>query len=155
LPVDDEELVARFRGWGLDHDNRHHYRARLTHQLAMNRCAACGTWHHPPRPICSSCWSTDVVSTPVRGRGTIHLVIFLHQGPPADGVDYATPYPVATVELEEQAGLRFTATVVGAANAEIRIGRPVELDWIERGGVPVPVFRLADDRAGPTTEAGR
>ena len=79
------------------------------------------------------------------GRGTIHLVIFLHQGPPAEGVDYdAGPHPVVTVELEEQEGLRFTSTVVDASNDDIVIGAPVELDWTERDGRPFPVFRLVD-----------
>jgi hypothetical protein len=32
--------------------------------------------------------------------------------------------------------------VAGSPNEEIQIGRRVELDWITRGGVPVPVFRL-------------
>lgn len=79
----------------------------------------------------------------VAGTGSIHLVLFLHQGPPARGVDYGTPYPVVTVELDEQPGLRFTSTVVGCTNAQIGIGRRVTLDWIVRGDVPLPVFRLA------------
>jgi uncharacterized OB-fold protein len=63
-------------------------------------------------------------------------------------VDYATPYPVATVELDEQPGLRFTSTVVGSPNEAIAIGRRVKLDWIDRDGAPLPVFRLAEaDRA--------
>lgn len=70
------------------------------------------------------------------------MAIFLHQGPPAEGVDYATPYPVVTVDLDEQDGLRFTSTVVGSTNDEIQIGRRVELDWIDRAGMPLPVFRL-------------
>jgi hypothetical protein len=70
----------------------------------------------------------------------------LHQGPPAPGVDYAQgPYPVVTVELDEQPGLRFTSTVVGAPIDELVIGRRVVLGWIERNQVPFPVFRLADD----------
>jgi hypothetical protein len=39
--------------------------------------------------------------------------------------------------------VRFTSTVVDATNDEIRIGERVELDWIDRGGTPLPVFRLA------------
>jgi hypothetical protein len=80
----------------------------------------------------------------VSGDGTIFLTLFLHQGPSAEGVDYSTPYPVVTAELDEQPGLRFTTTVVGANNEAIRIGERVGLDWIERGGVPLPVFRLKD-----------
>jgi uncharacterized OB-fold protein len=87
--------------------------------------------------------SGDVVPTEVTGNGRIHLLVVLHQGPPAAGVDYGTPYPVATVELDEQPGLRFTATVVGSANADIAIDERVDLTWIDRAGVPTPAFRLA------------
>jgi uncharacterized protein len=140
----DEQLVARFPGHRIDHDNRAMYQARVVHRLLVNRCDDCGRWHQPPRPICPSCWSTNVTPTEVSGRGTIHLVVFLHQGPPAEGVSYATPYPVVAVDLDEAEGVRFTSTVVGSDNDEIRIGRRVELDWIERAGVPLPVFRLAE-----------
>jgi uncharacterized OB-fold protein len=68
--------------------------------------------------------------------------VFLHQGPPAPGVDYSTPYPVVTVELEEQVGLRFTSTVVDADNDHIAIGKAVRLAWRERSGSPMPVFVL-------------
>jgi uncharacterized OB-fold protein len=143
--LDDEQLVALFHAYPLDHDNKAVFRARLGHELLVMRCAGCGTWHEPPRPICPVCWSKAVVATPVSGRGTIFMAIFLHQGPPAPGVDYSTPYPVVTVELDEQPGLRFTSTVVGATNDDIVIGQRVTLDWLDREGVPVPVFRLATE----------
>lgn len=140
--LSDAELVERFRGAPLDHDNKDFYRGLLEGELRVNRCRDCGTWHHPPKPVCPACWSFDVDATPVTGRGVIHLVTFLHQGPPAPEVDYSTPYAVVTVELEEQEGLRYTGTVVGAPNGRILIGAPVELEWIERDGVPHPAFRL-------------
>ena len=139
----DLELVERFPGVGLDHVNKHFYSGLLERQLRLNRCADCGWWHHRPKPVCPKCWSKNIVPTPVSGRGTIHLAIFLHQGPPADGVDYASPHPVVTVQLDEQEGLRFTSTVRGSPNDEILIGERVELDWTERDGRPHPVFRLA------------
>jgi uncharacterized OB-fold protein len=141
----DEELARRFPGQPIDHDNKAHYRARLEHRLLISRCGRCGTWHHPPRPVCPACLSADVHPTEVSGQGAIFLTVFLHQGPPAEGVDYSTPYPVVTVELDEQEGLRFTSTVVGAANDEIEIGKRVALDWIERSGMPIPVFRLTKE----------
>ncbi len=141
--LSDGELVERYRGVRLDHTNKFFYRGLLERELRLNRCADCGWWHHRPKPICPRCWSKNVVPTPVSGRGTIHLAIFLHQGPPADGVDYsAGPHPVVTVELEEQSGLRFTSTVVGADNEQIVIGAPVDLAWIEREGRPLPAFTL-------------
>ncbi|MDO8361672.1 MAG: OB-fold domain-containing protein [Actinomycetota bacterium] len=145
--ITDAELVRRFPGQPLSHDSAAHYRGRLARKLLINRCAACGTWHHAPQPICPACWSTDVVPTEVAGTGTIHLAVFLHQGPPAEGVDYSTPYPVVTVELDEQPGLRFTGTVVGSPNEAVAIGKRVTLDWIDRAGTPVPAFRLVESSA--------
>jgi uncharacterized protein len=143
--VSDAQLVARFPGHPVDHDSASHYRGRLEHRLLINRCSRCGTWHHPPRPICSSCWSSDVEATEVSGAGTIHLMMLLHQGPSAEGVDYSTPYPVVTVELDDAPGVRFTSTVLDASNDEIRIGRRVRLDWFERGEAVIPAFRLTDE----------
>lgn len=142
--VSDEELCTLFRGV-VDRDSAPHYRGRLRRQLLVNRCGDCGTWHAPPKPVCPSCLSENVVATPVSGRGTIYLAIFLHQGPAAEGVDYSIPYPVVTVDLDEQPGVRFSSTVVGADNEQIQIGRRVELDWIMRGATPLPVFRLAGE----------
>lgn len=64
----------------------------------------------------------------------------LHQGAPAPDVDYSQPHPVATVELAEQTGLRFTSTVINSALDDIKVGLPVQLAWIERWGSPYPVF---------------
>jgi uncharacterized protein len=153
--VSDEELWSLFRGYPVDHDSAAHYRGLLRRRLLINRCAACGTWHSPPKPVCPACLSSRVEATPVSGTGTIFMAIFLHQGPPAEGLDYSAPHPVVTVELDEQPGLRYSGTVAGAPNEEIRIGRRVELDWITRGGVPVPAFRLAAAGAAKGEGDGR
>jgi uncharacterized OB-fold protein len=140
----DAELVELLSHLPVERDTAEHYRGYLRRELVMNRCAECGRWHHPMRPMCPACWSWKVVATPVSGRGTVHLAIQLHQGPAAEGVDYARgPHPVVTVELREQAGLRFTGTMVGCAPTDIRIGMPVEVTWIERNGSPYPAFRPA------------
>jgi uncharacterized OB-fold protein len=147
--ADDATVLAAYPDAVIDQDTIGHYRGWLEHRLLLNRCAACGHWHHPPAPLCPRCWSFDVVPTEVSGEGTIHLLILVHQGPPAPGVDYtAGPHPVATVELVEQDGLRFTSTVVGVPPGELGIGQPVTLDWIDRGGAPYPVFRPAGDPTG-------
>ena len=111
ISSDDGDLVERLSHLPVDRDTVEHYRAYLRRELVMNRCADCGRWHHPMRPMCPACWSWNVVPTAaVSGRGTVHLVTLLHQGPPADGVDYTqAPHPVVTVALEEQPGLRSRA----------------------------------------------
>jgi uncharacterized OB-fold protein len=143
----DAELVDRFAAWPVDPDNAAFYRGWLAHELRITRCGDCGCWHHPPRPMCPSCWSWDVVPTAVSGRGTIHLLTLLHQGPPVSGVDYSSgPYPVATVELDEQPALRITTTIIDGTPTQLAIGRRVELTWIERDGVPIPAFRPSRDQ---------
>jgi uncharacterized OB-fold protein len=145
--ANDHELLERYEGVRLDHVNKEFWRGLLAQELRLSRCEECGHWHHRPKPVCPSCWSKRVVATPVSGTGTIHLLILLHQGPPADGVDYSTPHPVVTVELDEQPGLRFTSTVIGTANDDLAIGQRVELAWTERDGRPYPVFQLASDQS--------
>lgn len=140
----DAELMTQLAHLPVERDTAEHYRGYLRRELVVNRCADCGRWHQPMRPMCPACWSWHVAPTAVSGRGTVYLVMLLHQGPPADGVDYARrPYPVVTVELAEQRGLRFTGTLLGCALDAIRIGMPVELTWIERSGSPYPAFRPA------------
>lgn len=139
----DQQVLDTFPNDPIDHDNKEHYRGRLQRRLLINRCADCGTWSQPPRGICPACWSDRVAATAVSGRGTVYLTMFLHQGPPAPGVDYATPHPVVVVELVEQAGLRYTAAMVDTPREEIRIGAPVELTWIDRAGAPTPAVRPA------------
>jgi uncharacterized OB-fold protein len=141
----DTELVERFSYLRVDRDNAALLRGWLGHELRLNRCADCGHWHHPPRPMCPSCWSWNVVPTAVSGRGRVHLLMRLVQGPAAPGVDYsAGPYPVVTVELEEQPHLRYTSTMINIPAADVVIDMPVTLTWIDRHGAPFPVFEPAD-----------
>jgi uncharacterized protein len=143
MSISDEELVARFPDTRIDPDNKYFYAGWLEHRLLLNRCSDCGRWHHPPRPLCPQCWSFNVKATPVSGHGTVHLLINLHQGIPAPGVDYKQPHPVATIELDEQPGLRFSSTIVDCPLEKIHIGLRVELAWIDRYGAPFPVFKPA------------
>lgn len=141
----DKQLVAAYGARGVTRDNAEFYRGWLERRLLIHRCGDCRTWHHPPRPLCPECWSTKVQEVEVFGRGTLNLLVLLHQRPSATGVDYkASPHPVVVIELDEQTGLRVTGTgtVIGTAPDAIGVGDRVTLDWSERDGVPIPVFRI-------------
>jgi uncharacterized OB-fold protein len=139
--INGEDLVARFPDTRIDHDTKYFYNGWLNRQLVFNRCADCGEWHAPPKPVCPKCWSFNIVPTAIGGKGTIHLLSRLYMGPPAPDVDYkAGPHPVATVELDEQPGLRYTSTVINCPTDKIQIGMRIQLAWIERYGAPYPVF---------------
>jgi uncharacterized OB-fold protein len=140
-PTDDQVLAA-FPDVVIDHDTKDLYRGWMVRELRIRRCNGCGHRHHPPRPRCPRCWSDEVYPAPVCGRGTVHLVVGLHQGPPAPGVDYSGgPHPVVTVDLDEQPGLRWTSTLIEGESAPPHIGQRVELAWVQRHGQPYPVFR--------------
>ena len=144
VELTDTELVDRFAHAVVDHDNKDFYRGLLAHELRVNHCGSCGRYHQPPRPMCPWCWSWDVTPTAVSGHGTVHLLMKLHQGPPAPGVDYSKgPHPVVTVELVEQESVRYTSTLINCSLEDMHIGLPVQLTWIERRGVPFPVFEPA------------
>jgi uncharacterized OB-fold protein len=142
--VDDDEVLAAYPKTRLDHLNKFFYSGLLRRELILGRCAACQTWQTPLRPLCASCWSTDVVPTPVSGRGTVFLLTLLHQGPAASGVDYSDGWPLAAIELEEQPGLRLSGTIVEYTPEHLRVGLPVTVTWIERDGSPWYAFRPSE-----------
>lgn len=146
--ISDEEVLAAFPAVLIDYDNVEHYRGLLQQKLLINHCQGCGYWVYPHRPLCPECWSDDVRPTEVSGCGTVYMYALLHQGAAIAGHDYADgPFPVVVVELEERKGLRYTSTVVGCRNDEIKIGMPVRLKWLERAGRTVPVFERVGEGA--------
>ena len=139
MEISDEEVLARLPGIRIDHDNKAYYRGLLQRRLMLNRCQRCQAWHHPPKASCPTCWSWEVSPTEVAGKGQVYLFSFLNGLPAQDNP--AEPFPVVAVELAE--GVRFTSTLVNCPKAEIEIGMPVELTWIERNGAPFPAFQPA------------
>jgi len=139
--ISDQDVFDRLPNAVIDRDNVEFFRGMLQRRLLLNHCEDCGDWNSATRPICPVCWSDNVRPTEVSGKGVVHSFTLLHAGLPIAGVDYAAGYPVALVELEEQAGFRAAATIVDCPNDQLKIGLPVELTWIERDGEPFPAFR--------------
>jgi len=138
----DADLVERYAPLTVDKDTADFYRGWAERELRIRHCTECGHTWLPFRPICPRCWSFAVDHVVVQGDGTVHLMMLLHQGPPAPGVDYTTgPYPVATVEFADHPGVRLTATIVDARPEDLVVGRAVSLTWFERNGMPHPAFR--------------
>lgn len=136
----DAEVLARFPHVLIDQDNIEHYRGLLERRLLINRCQICGYWVYPHRPMCPKCWSDNVAATQVCGEGAVYMFTLLHQGRTIPGVDYSTPHPIAAIELQEQKGLRYLATIINCPNEAISIGMTVRLAWLERSGAPSPAF---------------
>jgi hypothetical protein len=109
-------------------------------ELRAQRCTACGTLRHPPRPTCARCGSTAVEWQLLSGRGKVYTYAISHQAVhPA--LQDLVPLTVLIVELDE--GLRLTSNLV-AGSAPVEIGTPVEAVF-ERVNeeITLPRFRVA------------
>jgi uncharacterized OB-fold protein len=135
----DESVLAALPGLPINRDNVAHYRGILAGKLLVNRCMECGHWIYPHRPLCPKCVSWDVVATEVSGEGTVFMFALLHQERDPQG-HLRAPMPVVAVELAEQAGLRYLATIVNCEAQEVSLEMPVQLTWIERDGICWPAF---------------
>lgn len=107
------------------------------HELVFQRCKQCGTWLHPPRPMCPKCHSLEKEWAPVSGKGAVYSwVTYLE--PPHPG--FKAPYSVVLVELEE--GMRLISNMVDAKPEEIYIGMPVEVAFDDLAeDLTLPKFR--------------
>jgi uncharacterized OB-fold protein len=110
-------------------------------RFLIQRCDACGSAQHYPRPFCVSCWSDQVHWEEASGRGTLYTysTVYMNDLPPfADRL----PYVAAAVDLEE--GPRIMTNIVGTEPAGLRVGMPVQVDYQPlTGDITAPVFRPA------------
>lgn len=115
-------------------------------ELRLQRCRACRRFQHFPAPICGMCGSFDLGFEAVSGRGAVETFIIVHHVASPAFAD-RVPYPVAWMELPEQAHLRVLADLVDCRPEDVRIGLQVEL-VVDRSAygddpdaVPLPRFR--------------
>lgn len=111
-------------------------------KLLVRKCGQCGRLHHPPGPMCPECNSLEWSALECSGRGTVHSFVVVHQ-PQLPGLQY--PLPVALIDLEE--GVRIVANLRDIAPDKVRIGMPVEVEYVEvEKDFVLPAFR--ERRAG-------
>ncbi|PTR24867.1 putative OB-fold protein [Rhodococcus sp. OK519] len=123
----------------LNVDNAFWFEAAKEHRLVIQRCTNCGVLRHPTGPMCGACQSLDWDTVDASGRGVVYSFVVNHH-PQIPGFEY--PLIVATIELEE--GTRLIANMTGIAPADVEIGMPVELDWIDADpDLTLPAFRPA------------
>ena len=111
--------------------------------LEVSACADCGHLFLPPGPCCPTCWSMQLTTRPVSGRGRVFSFAVYrrtyHPGMPA-------PYVVALVELDE--GPRLISNIVGCAPEEVAVDIVVQLRFEESGDFKLPRFAPGDGGGG-------
>ncbi len=120
-------------------DNASFWEGCRRHVLMLPFCEDCGRPHLPPGPVCPFCFGERLDWRQASGRGIVSTWTVVHkEWFPAFRADL--PYNVVQVELEE--GVRLTANVVGVANAELRVGLPVEVTFDDVSEtISLPRFR--------------
>jgi hypothetical protein len=110
-------------------------------ELRIQRCTACGTFRHPPRPVCAACGSRDAEPAKVAGTGEVWSFTVVHP-PTLPAFAERTPYAAVVVRLDEGAFL--VSNLVDCANDEVAVGMRVELAITEvEPGLKLPLFRPA------------
>lgn len=123
----------------LTHDNAFWFEGAREHKLLIQRCASCGKLRHPPRPMCGECRSLEWDTVEASGRGTVYSYVVNHY-PQVPAFDY--PLAVGLVELEE--GTRLVANVVGVEPADVHVGMPVEVEFVDHDPeLTLPAFHPA------------
>jgi uncharacterized OB-fold protein len=112
-------------------------------RLLIQRCNACGTYIHIPRPICRNCQSFDLAPAEVSGKATLYSYTVTHKAFHPFFVD-RVPYVVATVELVEQAKLHLLTNLVDVDESDITFGMALELGFEQLSPeLTIPVFHPA------------
>lgn len=118
-------------------DNAPFWQGGKDGQLLIQHCDNCDRWQHPPGPLCRDCGGDNLDFRPVTGRGQILSYTINHQ---KWTPDLEVPNIIAIVELQEQAGLRFTTNIVACPVDEVRIGMPVRVTFLQQDDVWIPLF---------------
>lgn len=93
-----------------------------TKQLHVQKCKNCGTYSHPPRPVCHHCRKFELEWVQMTGKGTVYSYVIYHR---SVHPGFEVPYEVVLVELEE--GVRIVSNMVDCEPEDIYIGMPVEV----------------------------
>ena len=109
----------------LNADSRFFWEGVEKGELRIQRCGGCGRLRHPPRPMCPGCRSLEWDHVVSSGRGEVYSFV-VHHHPPVYG--FETPFAVALVELQE--GTRMVGNVAGLPADEVRVGLPVEVEYV-------------------------
>jgi hypothetical protein len=109
------------------------WEATRERRLLVQRCAACGSHQHHPRPFCLACGGDRVAFVEAEGRGVVWSFTEVHRSP---SPDLQVPYRVSLVRLAE--GPVLLTRITGG---QVRCDDPVRLTWLPlQDGRHLPVF---------------
>ena len=116
--------------------NDHSYEQFLSEGKIMgSKCKKCGALALPPRPICGSCFGSQMEWVPFTGDGKLVAFTSIVVVPPAmaqEGFGRNNPYIVGVVELRE--GVKIVARITGLdakKPEQIKVGTPLQAEFLQ------------------------
>lgn len=109
-------------------------------KIMGSKCKKCGTLALPPRPICVSCFGSEMEWVQFQGTGKLAAFTSIVVAPPfmvKEGFDRNNPYVVGVVELDE--GVKAVARILGVdakKPEQIKVGTPLKAEFLQRGEGP-------------------
>ena len=128
-----------------DAETRPFWDATREGRFLIRHCLECGKYHFYPRPFCPNCWSERVEWAEATGRAVLYTysIVVSNDLPP---FNERVPYVAAVVDLEE--GPRVMTNVVDCEFADLRVGMPVEVDYLAiSDDITIAVFKPAAQAA--------
>ncbi|MCU1456906.1 MAG: hypothetical protein JWL73_998 [Actinomycetia bacterium] len=92
--------------------------------LKFERCAACGGFRHPPRPVCAQCGSAEAEWVTSGGTGEVWSFTVIH-APTLPAFMDQVPYGAVVVRLDE--GVFLVSNLLDCPVDELTVGDRVEL----------------------------
>lgn len=104
-------------------------------ELAIQCCAACHVFQHPPRPLCRACGGTRLAFEPVSGEGRLWSWTVTHRNV-LGGFETALPYTCMIVELNEQDGLLVMSDLIGREDVRdsLKLGMKMRVVFPPKAG---------------------
>jgi uncharacterized protein len=109
-------------------------------KIMGTKCKKCGSLALPPRPICVSCYRSELEWIEFKGTGKLAAFTSITIAPPnmaKEGYGRNNPYVVGVVELDE--GVKAVARIVGVdakKPEEIKVGMPLRAEFLTKGEGP-------------------
>ncbi len=105
-------------------------------KIMGSRCRKCGFLALPPRPICVSCFGSEMDWVEFQGEGRLVAFTSTFVAPPfmaEEGFGKRNPYVVGVVELKEGAKIVARIAGVDARNPEkIKVGTSLKADFVRK-----------------------
>jgi len=94
-------------------------------KIMAAKCSACGATMLPPKPVCTKCYSKDLIWVAVPNKGNLLTYTVIHVAPKQ--FEAQAPYSIGIVKLGQ--GLQLLGMIRGVEPSQIKIGMELAVDF--------------------------